>query len=97
MISPRFQKNNVVLFADDTNRDSEFLEENYDLDLNNIETWMTAKKKLTMNQDKIETFVISLKKLKPLIKFGGNVLKAENDVRYLEVQIDCNFSFTEHI
>ena len=50
-----------------------------------------------MNQDKIETFVISLKKLKPLIKFGGNVLKAENDVRYLEVQIDCNFSFTEHI
>ena len=39
---PEISKNNVVLLADATYQYGEVSEENYDLDLNNIETWMAA-------------------------------------------------------
>ena len=66
--SLRDSKNNAVLFADDTNIYGEISEEKYDLDLNNIETWMAANK-LTMSQDKTQKILFSSKKLTPLIKF----------------------------
>ena len=56
-----------------------------------------AANKLTMNQNRTKTTVFSSKKLKPMFKFRGSVLKTENDVRYLGVQIDRNLSLTEHL
>ena len=70
----------MVLYADDTNVCGEVSEENHDLGLNNLETWMAANK-LTMNQDKVKTIVVSSKEIKQLIKFRG-VLKRENDLNF---------------
>ena len=85
----------MFLFADDTNINGEFSEENYDLDLNSIKIWI-ATKNFMMNRNKTKIIVFRSKK-KSLIKIRGNVLKTENDIRYLGVQIDRNLSLTEHI
>ena len=53
----------MAIFADDTNKYGEVLEENYELDLKQIETWMEAIK-LTINQDKTKTIVFSSSKKK---------------------------------
>ena len=64
----KVSKKNNLLFADDNNLYGEVSEENYDLDLNNIETWMAAKKTYyepRSNQN--HCFQFKLKK--PLITF----------------------------
>ena len=56
--SSKIPKNNNVLFTDDNNLYGEVSEENYALDLNNIEKWMAANK-FTINQDQIKTIVFT--------------------------------------
>ena len=95
------------MYADDTHltfasNNIETINDVMNLDLSNVNTWLTANK-LTLNSSKTEFMLIGSRQrlvtydTSPKLIIGGDIIQQVSSVKSLGVHIDENLSWTIHI
>ena len=105
---PNCLSNSVArMYADDTHltfasNNIETINDVMNLDLSNVNTWLTANK-LTLNSSKTEFMLIGSRQrlvtydTSPKLFIGGDIIQQVSSVKSLGVHIDENLSWTIHI
>ena len=105
---PNCLSNSVArMYADDTHltfasNNIETINDVMNLDLSNVNTWLTANK-LTLNSSKTEFMLIGSRQrlvtydTSPKLIIGGDIIQQVSSVKSLGVHIDENLSWTIHI